>query len=119
MRRQALDTRFLRRLPTRNDSCSWIRPSGRTETLGGFDMNVVVRCMVAALALSACTSSSEDIGLTDDAEDIGSAAIALRVGDLHLQSASFTVTGPMFSTSGTIDVGSSDQLSATIAGLPA
>ncbi len=74
----------------------------------------------SAAGLAACASADIDSGSAQGEAAVGEVGLNLNVGGVTLNSVNYVISGPSgFSKTGTLELGKSTTLSATIGGLPA
>ena len=71
------------------------------------------------LSVFGCSAADPSAPAPESSEGVGSIGLALQTGGVTLNSVSYTIVGPGFTRSGTINVEKSTQISALIGGIPA
>ncbi|MEI9947686.1 MAG: lamin tail domain-containing protein [Pseudomonadota bacterium] len=73
----------------------------------------------AGLSVFGCSAADSSAPTPEASEGVGSIGLALQAGGVTLNSVSYTIVGPGFTKSGTINVANSTLISAVIGGIPA
>ena len=88
---------------------------------GGSRCAALLALMGLSVGLSVFGCSAPDSSATSPevSEEVGSVGLALQTGGVTLNSVSYTIVGPGFTKSGSINVANSTVISAVIGGIPA